>query len=98
MSGEVKIAPSILSADFSALADAIDAVAPESTRLHVDVMEGPFVPTLRIGPPVVKSIRRRTDLYLDCHLMMTNPGDFLEAFAKAGASGCTVHVELDDTA
>jgi ribulose-phosphate 3-epimerase len=92
----VKLAPSILSADFAALADAIDAVAPETDLLHVDVMDGHFVPNLTIGPPVVRSIRRHTGVYLDCHLMMTNPGDFLEAFAKAGANGCTVHVELDD--
>src|SRR4051812_31512809 len=92
-----RIAPSILSADFAALADAIDGVAPEADLLHVDVMDGHFVPNLTIGPPVVKSIDRHTDLYLDCHLMMTNPGDFLEAFAKAGADGCSVHVEIDDT-
>jgi ribulose-phosphate 3-epimerase len=93
----VRIAPSILSADFAALAASIDAVAPETDVLHVDVMDGHFVPNLTIGPPVVKAIRRHCDLYLDCHLMMTNPGDFLEAFAKAGARGCSVHVELDDT-
>ena len=94
---DVRIAPSILSADFAALAVSIDAVAPETDVLHVDVMDGHFVPNLTIGPPVVKAIRGHCDLYLDCHLMMTNPGDFLEAFAKAGASGCSVHVELDDT-
>jgi ribulose-phosphate 3-epimerase len=91
------IAPSILSADFAALAAAIDAVAPETDLLHVDVMDGHFVPNLTVGPPVVRDIRRHTDAYLDCHLMMTNPGDFLEAFAKAGANGCTVHVEVGDT-
>jgi ribulose-phosphate 3-epimerase len=92
------IAPSILSADFAALAAAIDAVAPETDLLHVDVMDGHFVPNLTIGPPVVRDIRRHTPAYLDCHLMMTNPGEFLEAFAKAGANGCTVHVEVGDTA
>jgi ribulose-phosphate 3-epimerase len=65
--------------------------------LHVDVMDGHFVPNLTIGPPVVASLRKHTDLYLDCHLMMTNPGDYLEAFSKAGANGCTVHVEVDGT-
>src|SRR2546425_625900 len=65
--------------------------------LHVDVMDGHFVPNLTIGPPVVEAIRRHTDLYLDCHLMMDNPGEFLEAFAKAGANGCSVHVELGQT-
>ena len=92
-----RIAPSILSADFACLGDAVDAVTPEADLLHVDVMDGHFVPNLTIGPPVVASLRRHTDLYLDCHLMMTNPGDYLEAFKKAGANGCTVHVEIDAT-
>ncbi len=93
----VRIAPSILSADFAALAAAIDAVRPEADLLHVDVMDGHFVPNLTIGPPVVRSIDRHTDLYLDCHLMMTNPGDYLEAFRAAGADGCSVHVEIGGT-
>jgi ribulose-phosphate 3-epimerase len=92
-----KIAPSILSADFAALAAAIDGVRSEADLLHVDVMDAHFVPNLTIGPPVVKSIRKHTDLHLDCHLMMTDPGDYLEAFKKAGADGCTVHVEVDRT-
>jgi ribulose-phosphate 3-epimerase len=92
-----QIAPSILSANFAALAAAIDGVRPEADLLHVDVMDAHFVPNLTIGPPVVKSIRRHTDLHLDCHLMMTDPGDYLEAFKKAGADGCTVHVEVDRT-
>ncbi|HVM07097.1 MAG TPA: ribulose-phosphate 3-epimerase [Acidimicrobiales bacterium] len=93
----VRIAPSILSADFAALAEAIDAVAPQTDMLHVDVMDGHFVPNLTIGPPVVASIRKHTDLYLDCHLMMTNPGQYLEAFRDAGANGCSVHVEIGGT-
>ena len=92
-----KIAPSILSADFAALADAIDRVRPDADLLHVDVMDGHFVPNITIGPPVVKSIRRHTDLYLDCHLMITDPADYLEAFKKAGADGCSVHVEVGRT-
>ena len=92
-----RIAPSILSADFACLGDAVTAVTPVADMLHVDVMDGHFVPNLTIGPPVVASLRRHTDLYLDCHLMMTDPGAYLEAFRKAGANGCSVHVEVDAT-
>ena len=69
----MKIAPSILSADFACLADEVERVAPEADLLHVDVMDGHFVPNLTIGPPVVASLRKRTDLFLDCHLMVDNP-------------------------
>ena len=92
----MKLAPSILSADFSQLAAEVERVTPEADLLHVDVMDGHFVPNLTIGPPVVKSLRPRTDLYLDCHLMVDNPGDLLDDFAAAGADGITVHVELGD--
>ncbi|HEV3353999.1 MAG TPA: ribulose-phosphate 3-epimerase [Acidimicrobiales bacterium] len=91
-----RIAPSILSADFACLAESVAAVAPEADLLHVDVMDGHFVPNLTIGPPVIKSLRARTDLYFDCHLMVDNPGDFLDDFMAAGANGCSVHVELPD--
>jgi len=91
-----KLAPSILSADFAQLAEEVERVADEADLLHVDVMDGHFVPNLTIGPPVVKSLRKRTDLNLDCHLMVDNPGDLLEDFADAGADGCTVHIELGD--
>jgi ribulose-phosphate 3-epimerase len=93
MSG-VQIAPSILSSDFAHLADEIAAVEQAGADLlHVDVMDGHFVPNLTIGPPIVESIRKVTSLPLDCHLMITNPDDFIEEFAQAGANYVTVHVE-----
>jgi ribulose-phosphate 3-epimerase len=93
----VKIAPSILAADFAHLADDVARVAPAADLLHVDCMDGHYVPNLTIGPPVVKALRRYTDLFLDCHLMVDNPQVLLQAFAEAGADGCTVHIELGDT-
>jgi ribulose-phosphate 3-epimerase len=91
-----KLAPSILSADFARLGDEVTTVTPEADLLHVDVMDGHFVPNLTIGPPVVAALRRHTDLFLDCHLMVDNPGDLLDDFAKAGSNRCIVHVELGD--
>ncbi|MCD6319305.1 MAG: ribulose-phosphate 3-epimerase [Candidatus Desulfofervidaceae bacterium] len=89
-----KIAPSILSADFARLAEEIRAVEEAGADwIHVDVMDGHFVPNLTIGPPVVASLRKVTDLPLDVHLMIEKPERFLEEFAKAGADILTVHVE-----
>jgi ribulose-phosphate 3-epimerase len=94
----MKVAPSILAADFANLAADVARVASEVELLHVDCMDGHYVPNLTIGPPVVAALRPHTDLFLDCHLMVDNPGRLLDAFAKAGADGITVHVELGDPA
>jgi ribulose-phosphate 3-epimerase len=94
----VKIAPSILAADFANLAADVARVAADVELLHVDCMDGHYVPNLTIGPPVVAALRPHTELFLDCHLMVDNPGRLLQAFADAGADGLTVHVELGDTA
>ncbi len=88
------LAPSILSADFARLADEISTVeAAGADWIHVDVMDGHFVPNITMGPFIVETIRRITNLPLDVHLMIEKPERYLEAFAKAGASGLTVHVE-----
>jgi ribulose-phosphate 3-epimerase len=94
MTRTIKIAPSILSADYAILADEIARVeAGGADLLHVDVMDGHFVPNITIGLPVIEAIRKRTRLPLDLHLMITNPDAFLERFVKAGGDSLTVHVE-----
>jgi len=94
MSHSIKIAPSILAADFACLAEAIQsAEAAGADYIHVDVMDGHFVPNITVGPPVVQSLRRVTHLPLDVHLMISDPIRYVPAFAEAGADGITIHAE-----
>lgn len=85
--------PSILSADFATLGADVAKISEAAHWVHVDVMDGHFVPNLTIGAPVVASLRKHTTLPLDCHLMVEHPENYVEDFAKAGADGMTVHVE-----
>jgi ribulose-phosphate 3-epimerase len=90
----IKIAPSILAADFAALGDAIARIEPAAPDyLHVDVMDGHFVPNLSIGPPVVEAIRKRTRIPLDVHLMIEDPDRWVETYVQSGANMVTVHAE-----
>jgi ribulose-phosphate 3-epimerase len=91
-----EIAPSILSADFTRLAEEIEAVRTGGAKvLHVDVMDGRFVPNITIGIPVVKSLRKATDMMIDCHLMIEEPSRYAVKFVEAGADLVSVHVEAD---
>jgi len=90
----VEIIPSILSADFARLAEEIGSVERGgATMLHLDVMDGHFVPNITIGPPVVESLRKVTKAHLDCHLMIEHPERYIPAFARAGANSISVHQE-----
>ena len=90
----VKLAPSILAADFARLGEQVaEAEAAGADRIHVDVMDGHFVPNISIGVPVVRSLQQVTNLPLETHLMIENPDQFLEAFAAAGSTTLIVHVE-----
>lgn len=90
----IELAPSILAADFARLGEQVRAAADGGASvIHVDIMDGHFVPNLTMGPPLVKSLRKATDLPLDCHLMIENPDNFIPAFAEAGADWMSVHQE-----
>lgn len=90
----IELAPSILSADFACLAEQVHpAIEAGATLLHLDVMDGHFVPNITIGPPVVASLRKVVEVPLDCHLMIENPDEFIPAFADAGADWISVHQE-----
>jgi ribulose-phosphate 3-epimerase len=92
----VEIAPSILSADFTRLGEEIATVERGGARvIHVDVMDGHFVPNITVGLPVVRAVKQATELPIDTHLMITEPGRYAEQFAEAGASMVSVHVEAD---
>jgi len=95
--GTIEVAPSILSADFAKLADEIAVVESADVKMvHLDVMDGHFVPNITIGPPVIAKLREHSHLAFDSHLMISEPGKYIEAFAKAGVDNITFHIEVTD--
>lgn len=95
--GTIEIVPSVLSADFSHLADEVAVIAKAGVRVvHLDVMDGHFVPNITIGPPVIAKLRKVSDLVFDAHLMISEPDRYAEAFIEAGANHITFHIEVAD--
>ena len=95
--GTIEVVPSILSADFARLADEMAAIESAGvTMVHLDVMDGHFVPNITIGPPVVAKLRRHSRLFFDSHLMISEPARYVEAFAQAGVNNITFHIEVTD--
>lgn len=96
METEFRIAPSILAADFARLGAEVDEVAPAVSMVHVDVMDGHYVPNISLGLPVVASLRAATDRMLDCHLMITDPATYAPKLVDVGAESVTFHPEVED--
>ena len=95
--GTIEVVPSILSADFARLADELAEITPAGIRMvHLDVMDGHFVPNITIGPPVIAKLRKVSDLVFDAHLMISEPAKYAEPFIKAGADHITFHIEAAD--
>jgi ribulose-phosphate 3-epimerase len=94
--GTIEVVPSILSSDFARLADEIAEIASAGVAMvHLDIMDGHFVPNITIGPPVVEKLRKHSKLFFDCHLMITDPRKFAPIFIKAGANNLTFHIETE---
>jgi ribulose-phosphate 3-epimerase len=94
--GTIEIAPSILSADFAKLADELAVIEQAGVKMvHLDIMDGHFVPNITIGPPVVEKLRKHSKLFFDCHLMITDPRKYAPIFIKAGANNLTFHIEAE---
>jgi ribulose-phosphate 3-epimerase len=95
--GTIEIAPSILSADFAQLADELAVIEKAGVKMvHLDIMDGHFVPNITIGPPVVAKLRKHSKLFFDCHLMITDPKQYAASFVEAGANHLTFHIEATD--
>jgi ribulose-phosphate 3-epimerase len=95
--GTIEVAPSILSADFAKLSGEIAEVEAAGVKMiHLDIMDGHFVPNITIGPPVIAKLREHSSLAFDSHLMISEPGKYIEAFAKAGVDNITFHIEVTD--